>query len=78
MMVSTVSTTDRKQDRVHELFKNCLENLPESEREKFYKFLMNNHTVFSLEDNERGETDQVMLEIDTGDAQPRKKTLICC
>ena len=29
--------------------------------------------MFSLEDNERGETNLVQLEIDTGDAQPRRQ-----
>ena len=31
------------------------------------------HDVFSLEDGERGETDLVHMEIDTGDASPRKQ-----
>ena len=31
------------------------------------------HDVFGLEDGERGETDLVRMEIDTGDASPRKQ-----
>ena len=35
--------------------------------------LMDHHEAFSLEDDEHGETDLVQLEIDTGDAQPRRQ-----
>ena len=34
---------------------------------------MDLHTVFSLEDNEHGEANLVQLEIDIGDAQPRRQ-----
>ena len=47
--------------------------MPELEKEKFCQFLMDHHTVFSLEDNECGETNLIQLEIDTGDAQPRRQ-----
>ena len=36
-------------------------------------FLAANHKVFSLEEGERGETALVTVDIDTGDAQPRKQ-----
>ena len=35
---------------------------------------MDNHKVFALEENERGETDRVQLHIDTGDAIPKKQS----
>ena len=31
------------------------------------------HTIFSLEENERGTTDLIQLEIDTGDSPPKKQ-----
>ena len=36
-------------------------------------FLANNHSVFSLDEGERGETSLVTMDIDTGDASPRKQ-----
>ena len=39
--------------------------------ETLYKLLSEHDEVFSLEENERGETDLVQLEIDTGDAHHR-------
>ena len=48
-------------------------DLPEKEREAFQAFLMSHHHAFSLEDGERGETDLIQMEIDTGDAHPRKQ-----
>ena len=46
------------------------EDVPPAEMSELQEFLARNHTVFSLEDGERGETDLVTLSIDTGDAQP--------
>ena len=71
-VVNAVTTVSKRQHKVCEMFQNNL-SLPELEKEKFCQFLMDHHTVFSLEDNERGETNLVQLEIDTGDAQPRRQ-----
>ena len=71
-VIGTVSTESWRRDRVCEIFKDNL-CLPKSEREQFCKFLMDLHTVFSLEQNEYGETDLVQLEINTGDAQLKKQ-----
>ena len=71
-VVNAVTTVSKRQHKVREMFQNNL-SLPELEKEKFCRFLMDHHTVFSLEDNERGETNLVQLEIDTGDAQPRRQ-----
>jgi len=57
---------------VCDIFKEKFQ-LSESEKEEFCRMLMDHHEVFSLEDNEHGETDLVQLEIDTGDAQPRRQ-----
>ena len=49
--------------------------LSSSEMEALYKLLLSeHHEAFSLEENERGETDLVQLEIDTGDAPPQRQS----
>ena len=50
-----------------------LPDLPPPDSELLHKFLVDHHDVFSLEDGERGETDLVRMEIDTGDARPIKQ-----
>ena len=62
-----------RRERVKELFQDDLGALAEEDKEKFLAFLMDSHEVFSLEEGERGETHQVQLHIDTGDAEPRKQ-----
>ena len=44
--------------------------MPDPEVPQLRELLMQNHTVFSLEPGERGETDIVTMSIDTGDAHP--------
>ena len=36
-------------------------------------FLQDHHTAFALEEHERGETDLMEMNIDTGDAEPRRR-----
>ena len=67
-----VTTDSERQDKVRDIFK-CGVQLLELGNDEFCKMLMDYHKVFSLEGNERGETDLVPLEIDTGDAQPRRQ-----
>ena len=47
-------------------------NLPEEGRRTLLEFLANRHKAFCLEENERGETDLVQFEIETGGAAPKK------
>ena len=47
--------------------------LPPAEQEAFQSFLAAHHHAFCLEEGERGETDLIRMEIDTGDAHPRKQ-----
>ena len=47
--------------------------LMSSERENLKEMLMDYHTVFSLETNERGETDLIQFEINTGDSSSKKQ-----
>ena len=44
-----------------------------NEREKLKVMLMDYHNVFSLGTNERGETDLIQFEINTGDSSPKKQ-----
>ena len=37
--------------------------------------LGNSHNVFSLEENERGETDLIQFQINTGDSAPTKQPI---
>ena len=48
-------------------------NLPPEQRDQMYRLLCEYHDVFALEDRERGETDLIQLEIDTGNAPPNKQ-----
>ena len=50
-----------------------LQDVPQPDAEQLRDFLTANHKVFSLEEGERGETALVTMDIDTGDAQPRKQ-----
>ena len=47
--------------------------LPNEEEETICELLMHYHHAFSLEEGERGETQLVQLEIDTGSSQPIKQ-----
>ena len=49
-----------------------LKTLPPPERQELVNFLQKHHTVFALEEHERGETDLVEMTIETGDAEPHK------
>jgi len=78
VMVNQVMSQERMENRKEKLKvlineNNCALNL--SEREKLHALLLEYHKVFSLEDNERGETDLVQLTIDTGDAPPQNNLL---
>ena len=70
-------TTNPKQnnwrrEEVRQLFQDAI-SLPEKEKSEFLAFLMDNHDAFSLEVGERGETEVVQFEIDTGDTAPKKQ-----
>lgn len=49
-------------------------DLPKAEQE-LLTFLADIHEAFSLEDGERGETDLIQLEIDTGDSPSKRHPL---
>ena len=61
-------------ERKREVLKLLEESdLPESEKKLLCDFLVENHLAFSLEKGERGETDLIHMEIDTGDVTPKKQ-----
>ena len=47
--------------------------MTQEEISQLSELLMGYHEVFSLEDEERGETNLVEFKIDTGDAIPNEK-----
>lgn len=49
------------------------ELLTPTQTEELHQFLGEQHEAFCLEPNERGETDILTMEIDTGDARPKKQ-----
>ena len=48
-------------------------DLPEPHKTAFKEFLAEHHSAFSVEEGERGETDLIEMEIDTGNAPPIKQ-----
>ena len=62
-----------RKDKLCTLLEKGESALLPSEREKLKEMLMDYHTVFSLETNERGETDLIQFEINTGDSSPTKQ-----
>ena len=61
----------RRQKKLKEVLSEP--DLPDQEKRVLMEFLTANHHIFSLEEGERGETDLVQMEIDTGDAHPKKQ-----
>ena len=62
-------------DRQQKLRKSLQEpNLPPAEKATLMDFLCTHHNIFSLEDGERGETDLIQMQIDTGDATPKRQS----
>ena len=72
IIVNSVTSESWRMDKVREMFYDNL-HLSEPERLKFCQFLMDHHEAFSLQENERGETELIQMEIDTGNAQPKRQ-----
>ena len=49
-----------------------LGTLTSHQRQQLLNFLQDHHATFALEEHERGETDLMEMNIDTGDAEPRR------
>ena len=63
--------TSRKTKLLEAIGKSEL--LSEEQADCLQNFLMDHHQAFSLEPGECGETDMVQMEVDTGDAAPRRQ-----
>ena len=50
-------------------------DLSGEDRKTLYSFLLEHHQAFSLDPGERGETNLVQMEIDTGNSSPKKQAL---
>lgn len=61
-----------RRKKMVDIFHQDLE-VPEEAKEQLLQFLQEHHVSFALEEHERGDTDLIQLEIDTGDATPRKQ-----
>ena len=62
------------EDRRKELMEVLpLQHVPPSDAEHLRTFLANNHDAFCIQEGERGDTSLVAMEIETGDATPRKQ-----
>jgi len=47
-------------------------DLPDPDKTLLTQFLMDHHNVFAINESDRGETDLIQLEINTGEAPPIK------
>ena len=62
-----------RQQQLGNLLRSTREQLSEEHYLPLEELLSEYHDVFSLEEDERGETDMVEFEINTGDELPRKQ-----
>ena len=62
-----------RQQRIKEI--DDVTGMPEQEKRELLGLLEEHHTTFSLVEGERGETNLVEMEIDTGHAQPVRQRL---
>ena len=72
--VRVVTSTERRKKQLKELLKEEFDDisLPSTEKDLLLSLLEEYNDVFSL-DGERGETDLIELEMDTGNAAPRRQ-----
>ena len=73
-------TSDGVEDHARErelisLLAQELSEIPEQERAQVVTLLRRYHSVFSIKDRERGETDMTEVHIETGDASPRRQPM---
>lgn len=59
-----------KQDILHNLVKECEENISEKEREQLFRLLLKYANVFADRDDELGRSSAVQHSINTGDHPP--------
>ena len=64
-----------RQRQLRESFMESNKQISEGESSQLSILLAEYHDIFSLEDDERGETDLVEFKIDTGDACPKRQAV---
>jgi hypothetical protein len=69
LRVGSLSAEERK----YQMLAEVGPTLSWQERSKLHALLLDNHEVFAVEDGERGETDVVEMQIDTGDHPPKRQ-----
>ena len=75
-VVNIDGTEDQPQRKtLHSLLEQELDTVPEQERGQLVALLEKYHSVFSLTDGERGETDLTEVHIDTGEATPLRQPM---
>ena len=72
-VIRRFSSSQDKERRKKLLERIQLQGVPDADAGQLRTFLANNHSVFSLQDGERGDTSLVTTPIDTGDAPLRKR-----
>ena len=71
--IRKLSSSQEKERRKKLLEILQLHDVPQSDVEQLRSFLSDNHDVFSLDKREWGETALVTMDINTGDAHPRRQ-----
>ena len=66
----------KQKERLRQLIEKPA-TLGSNQTEDLFGLLENHHRAFALDPGERGETDAVQLEIDTGEATPRRQSIRC-
>ena len=67
-----VSGEEWRKEKLKAMFVDDID-LPTPEKETFCQLIMDHHEAFCLSETERGETDLLEMEIDTGEACPKKQ-----
>ena len=70
--VHTDEDIRRRKEKLREVIPEP-ELLDPGQKQGLYDFLTDHHQAFCLDEHERGETDLVEFQIDTGDASPKKQ-----
>ena len=73
MLNGEVAGADQRKRRLSSLIDCGSAALSSEEAARLQQLIMDNHMIFSPGDNDRGETDLIQMEIDTGDSHPRKQ-----
>ena len=73
--VRAVSAEASRVEKLFALLPKEEVSLTEDQQQKLNSCLVHHHQAFSLEEGERGETDQIQMHIDTGDSPPKKQHL---